>query len=122
MSSKTDTTEYRFDAIKWVLVIALVVAGIVANSVYADMALYIKAPALVAVAIIALFIAANTSKGGSIWTLVREAFVEVRKVVWPTTQETNQTTLIVCVVVLITALLLWGLDAILGKIASIILG
>ena len=122
MSSKSEAQEYRFDAIKWILVIALVVAGIVANSVYADIALYIRAPSLVAGAIVALVIAANTSKGAAGWSLVREAFVEVRKVVWPSTQETNQTTLIVCIVVVVTALILWGLDAILGKIASLILG
>ena len=35
------------------------------------------------------------------WNLAKEARVEVRKVVWPTTQETTQTTLIVVGVVIL---------------------
>ena len=33
------------------------------------------------------------SRGGAFWGLVKEAKVEIRKVVWPTRQETVQTTL-----------------------------
>ena len=36
--------------------------------------------------------------------------VELRKVVWPTRQETIQTTLIVVAMVVVAALILWGLD------------
>ena len=47
---------------------------------------------------------------------------EIRKVVWPTRQETTQTTLIVVAVVLVMALLLWGLDSLLGWLVSMIVG
>ncbi|TIR54961.1 MAG: preprotein translocase subunit SecE, partial [Mesorhizobium sp.] len=47
---------------------------------------------------------------------------EIRKVVWPTRQETTQTTLIVVAVVLVMALLLWGLDSLLGWLVSLIVG
>lgn len=42
--------------------------------------------------------------------------------VWPTRQETTQTTLIVVAVVLVMALLLWGLDSLLGWLVSMIVG
>ena len=122
MSSKAEAREYRFDIIKWLLVVLVVAAGIIANSYYADTSLVIRAPSLVVGALVALFIAANTAKGAAFWDLIKEAFVEIRKVVWPTTQETNQTTLIVFVVVLITGLILWGLDSALGSLARLILG
>jgi len=51
--------------------------------------------------------------------------LEVRKVVWPTRQETNQTnqtTLIVAVVTLIMALILFGLDWVLLKLVSFLTG
>ncbi|MEX5381397.1 preprotein translocase subunit SecE, partial [Acinetobacter towneri] len=54
--------------------------------------------------------------------LLKEARVEIRKVVWPTRQETMQTTLIVVAVVLVMALLLWGLDSLLGWLVSLIVG
>ena len=52
---------------------------------------------------------------GSSWT-------EIRKVVWPRGQETTQTTLIVLLFVIITGLILWGIDSVLGWLASMILG
>jgi preprotein translocase subunit SecE len=54
--------------------------------------------------------------------LAKEARVEIRKVVWPTRQETTQTTLIVVAVVLVMALVLWGLDSLLGWLISLIVG
>jgi len=46
----------------------------------------------------------------------------VRKVVWPTRQETVQTTLVVMVVVIIIAIFLWILDMALGGIVSWVMG
>ena len=53
---------------------------------------------------------------------IQQVRSEVSKVVWPTRQETTQTTLIVFVFVIITGLILWGLDSVLGWLASLILG
>jgi preprotein translocase subunit SecE len=39
--------------------------------------------------------------------------MEMRKVVWPTREETMQTTLVVAGMVIILALLLWGMDSLL---------
>jgi len=78
--------------------------------------------ALVVMAAVALFVTANTAKGFSFWSLLREAAVEVRKVVWPTRQETNQTTLIVVAVVIVMGFILWLLDTFLGWLASLIIG
>ena len=56
-------------------------------------------------------VALQTENGAWAWNLAKEARVEVRKVVWPTTQETTQTTLIVVGVVILVALILWALDS-----------
>jgi preprotein translocase subunit SecE len=52
--------------------------------------------------------------GGAAWSYVKATNVEVRKVVWPTRQETLQTTLIVIIMVILVALMLWGIDSVLG--------
>ncbi len=54
-------------------------------------------------------IAPSTGRTG--WGYIRGARIELRKIIWPTRQESVQTTLMIAVVVLITALLLWGLDS-----------
>ena len=54
-------------------------------------------------AIVALWVAINTQQGASVWGVLKEAQTEVRKVVWPTRQETNQTTLIVVALVILMA-------------------
>jgi preprotein translocase subunit SecE len=111
MSTKAEVIEYRFDAVKWVAVMAIVAGGIYANSYYSAIEPLYRALAGVLVAAIAVAVALQTEKGASTWDLAKEARVEVRKVVWPTPQETTQTTLIVVVVVLIVALMLWGIDS-----------
>ena len=40
--------------------------------------------------------------------------VEVRKVVWPSTQETWQVTLVVFVMIVVLGLFFWGVDTLLG--------
>jgi len=56
----------------------------------------------------------TTKKGWLAWTLLKEARIEIRKVVWPTSQETGQTTLMVVGIVLLVGLILWILDALLS--------
>lgn len=120
--AKADAKEYRLDGLKWLLVVALVAAGVVGNSYYSDVAVLYRVLALVAGGAVAAFIAVNTAKGMAFWTLLREAQAEFRRVVWPTRQEVNQTTLIVVAVVIVMALILWALDSFLGWLASLIIG
>jgi len=111
MSSKAEAGEYQLDSLKWLVALAIVGGGIYANSYYAAIEPLFRALAGVLVAAIAIGVALQTEKGAWAWNLAKEARVEVRKVVWPTTQETTQTTLIVVGVVIVVALILWALDS-----------
>jgi preprotein translocase subunit SecE len=111
MSTKVEDATYRLDAAKWLLVLAIIAAGIYGNTIYATVTLLYRALAGVALAGLVVLIALQTEKGHAAWNLAKEARVEVRKVVWPTRQETTQTTLIVVAVVLFVSLVLWGLDS-----------
>ncbi len=53
-----------------------------------------------------------TTVGKSILVFAQEARIEVLKIVWPTKQETVQTTTIVMVMVTLTGFALWGLDTV----------
>lgn len=118
MNIKAEEKDSRFDLLKWVVVAALVVVAVVGNQYFSAEPILYRVLALLALAVVATLVALQTSKGRSFFTLLKEARVEIRKVVWPTRQETTQTTLIVVVVVLVMALLLWGLDSLLGWLVS----
>lgn len=122
MSTQAELHDSRFDVIKWVIVAIIVAAGVYGNHYFAAEPVLYRAVALVVLGLIAGFVALQTEKGKAFWTLTKEARIEIRKVVWPTRQETTQTTLIVVAVVLVMALILWGLDTLLGWIISQFIG
>ncbi|WLQ13782.1 preprotein translocase subunit SecE [Hahella aquimaris] len=122
MSSNVEKSSGAFDKLKWLLVVALVAVGVVGNSFYADQSLLYRVLALVALALVAGFVAVQTEKGKSFLVLLKEARVEIRKVVWPTRPELTQTTLIVVVFVLVVALLLWVIDSLISWLVSGLIG
>jgi len=73
-----------------------------------------RALAVLALAVVAGFVALQTEQGRAFNQLRKDSFVEMRKVVWPTRQETLQTTLVIAVVVIIISLLLFTFDSVLG--------
>ncbi|WP_226701943.1 preprotein translocase subunit SecE [Microbulbifer elongatus] len=122
MNAKVEAKTFRLDGLKWLLVALLVGAAVAGNSYYAEIPLLYRVLAIVALCLVAVFVAVQTEKGNAFWNLLREAQNEVRRVVWPTRQEATQTTLIVVVFVLLMAVILWALDSGLGWAASKIIG
>ena len=111
------------DVVKWLLVAAIVAVGVYGNSFYAnDYSVLERTLALIPMAVLAAFIALSTVKGAAFYRLVKESRAEIRRVVWPTRQETTQTTFMVVVVVVVMALILWLLDYILNNLVSMIIG
>ena len=100
-----------FDIVKQVISFVFVVAGITAFYYFSDdISLLYRVLALVAIVIIAIGVMLTTGVGRNIWSFVLESKQEVRKVVWPTREETTRTTLMVFVMVFLVGLLLWLLD------------
>ncbi|CAI4157809.1 MULTISPECIES: preprotein translocase subunit SecE [Alteromonas] len=122
MSEKTENQSNALDMFKWVVVFALLAGLVTANTMYGEISVLYRAIAIVVVVGIAGFIAATTDKGSTFLSFAKESRTEVRKVVWPTRQEANQTTLIVLAATLIMALILWGLDGIIVRVVGFITG
>lgn len=123
MSDKAEQTGAGpLNAVKWALATALVVAAIWGNGFYADEPLLYRFIGVVVVLAVAALFALQTEQGRSFNQLRKDAFVEMRKVVWPTRQETIQTTLIVLVFVVIVALILFFFDWVLNGLVSWIIG
>ena len=111
------------DIVKYVIAGLLVVAGVAAFYWFqGEWATWMRVGAVIAGLVLGAVVFMTSSKGPELREFFRETRFELRKVVWPTRQETTQTTLIVVAVVLVMALLLCGLDSLLGWLVSLIVG
>ncbi|WP_264435224.1 preprotein translocase subunit SecE [Coxiella endosymbiont of Dermacentor marginatus] len=99
------------DALKWFLVILLFALGLAANFYYSHVVVAVRAAVGIVLTTLALIIASQTQRGQKTLGFIRSSRIELHKVVWPTRQETVQTMLVVVVMVIVTALILWGLDS-----------
>ena len=94
-----ETTASRFDSVKWVIVLVLVAVAVVGNSYYADQSLLYRVLGILAIAF-GCWVGrlADGQRRSLSGRLVKGSRTEIRKVVWPTRQETVQTTMIVVVI------------------------
>jgi len=92
----------------------LLLAGIVAFYYFSEIRLFYRVLGLFAVLGLAGYIIYQTSFGKTVYTYVLESKIELKKVVWPTKQETTQTAIGVIVIVVIIGILLWLLDMLLA--------
>lgn len=122
MNTNVENKAGSLDWLKWLIVVGLLAGGVFANWYYQDEMLLLRVAGLLGIAGVAMLLALQTERGRAIWSLLKEARTEVRRVVWPSNQETTQTTLVVLLLVFVFALILWGLDTLLGWIVSSIIG
>ncbi|ESQ16884.1 MAG TPA: preprotein translocase subunit SecE [Chromatiaceae bacterium] len=110
------------DNAKLVVSVTIIVAGIVAFYYFAAYSLLLRVIALLLLAGGAVAIALTSQPGRQLWRFATDVRMEVRKVVWPTRQETIQTTLIVVVMVFLIGVLLWLFDMVLMAVLRFLTG
>lgn len=110
MTDNTESSGSALDTAKLSFAVLLIVGAVAAFYLLADQAFLLRLGALIALVVVALVVVFTTALGRDTWGFLHGARTEVRKVVWPTRQETMQTTLVVIVVVFIMGLILWLLD------------
>jgi preprotein translocase subunit SecE len=115
MNTKTETsnTQSTADVAKWIAAVVLLVVGLVGFYYFDQTPLIVRVIALLALGGVAVFLALQTAKGQSAWDFTQSAQLEMRKVVWPTKQETLQTTGIVVLMALVMAIMIWIIDSLL---------
>ncbi len=114
MNTKVEIVNTKLDTVKLVTALIVVVTAVAAFYIYAEQSLLFRVIGLLASAGIAIAIAVQTEKGRQILGFLHDVQIEVRKVVWPTRQETVQTTLLVILMVILVSIILWLLDMFLG--------
>lgn len=122
MKHNAEVQKTRHDGARWAVIVVLIALAVIGNSYFSDQALLYRVLGVVVLGVAAAAIALTTTKGRELTELARSARKEIQRVVWPTRQETIQTTAIVLVAVLVVGLMLWLIDTILGWAMSGIIG
>ncbi len=122
MNAKTEVDSSGMDSVKLWAAVIILGAGIGAFYFFDTQSTLLRVLGLLVVAGVAAAIAMQTLAGRKLWQFAADAKVEVRKVVWPSRQETIQTTLVVLVMVLIIGILLWLVDMLLLTIVRALTG
>ena len=113
MSTQTETSESGvLDIIKLLIAAAAIVGGLYSYYSYEfQIALPLRVLMVLGGAGAGIAIAMTSTQGQRLWHFIQGSRVEIRKVVWPTKQETTQTAIAVLVFTLIMSVFFWLLDS-----------
>lgn len=99
------------DPLLWIVALTILVGSFAANYYWPAFPGYLRAVLWLFVVAVVIVLIGLTTKGLALFRFSKEARTELRKVHWPSRQETIQTTLMVVVMVVLVGLFLWGVDA-----------
>jgi preprotein translocase subunit SecE len=113
MTTHTETSQSgALDIVKLVIAAAVIVGGLYSYYFYEfELALPIRVLIVLGGTGLGITIAMMSTQGQRLWHFIQGSRVEIRKVVWPTKQETTQTAIAVFVFTLIMAVFFWLLDS-----------
>ena len=100
----------------------VVVASLFAYYYFDTTPVVIRAIGILASLVVAAALLYRTQLGQFLWQFIQGSRGEIRKVVWPTRQETTQTTLAVFLFLLVLGVFFWSLDFVLGQVTRAITG
>jgi len=122
MNTNAETGSGILDTVKLALAAAILVGGIAGFYAYEEQSLLVSVSVVLVAAGVAIAVFMQTERGRVLWKFIQGSRVEIRKVIWPTRQETLQTALTVMVFALILALFFWGLDFFLLWVTRLLTG
>ena len=113
MITQTETSESGvFDIVKLLVAAGVLLGGLYGYYFYEnDLSLPLRVLMVLGGTGAGIAIAMTSTQGKRLWHFVQGSRVEIRKVVWPTKQETTQTAIAVFVFTLIMAVFFWLLDS-----------
>ncbi|KAA3622165.1 MAG: preprotein translocase subunit SecE [Proteobacteria bacterium] len=122
MNTKAESTPGILDTVKLALAVVMLLGGIAGYYYFENESILLRVAGLLVAVIFGAVIAFQSLQGKNLWRFMQSSRNEIRKVIWPTRQETMQTTLTVFVFVLILGIFFWGLDWILFKVTGMLTG
>ena len=118
-----ETSESGFlDIIKLLLAAGMLVGGLYSYYYFLEVSLPLRVLMVLGGTAAGITVGMTSTQGQRLWAFIQGARIEIRKVVWPTKQETTQTAIAVFVFTLIMALFFWGLDSFLLWLTRTLVG
>ena len=122
MTEKVETGASMLDTVKLAAAVAILVGGVAAFYVLGDLPLAARWAIVLAALATGIFVSLQSTQGREFWQFVQGSRVELRKVVWPTREDTTKMTLVVVAAILVMGLFFWLLDMMLGAITRSLTG
>jgi len=122
METKVEEQATFVDTAKLALAVLILLAGLVSYYYFASSAVLLRAFGVIVAVAAGIGVVFTSFQGQQLWKFIQGARVELRKVVWPTREETIQTTLVVLVFALIGGVFFWLLDLVLLFVTSRLTG
>ena len=113
MTEQVQEPQQSGDVLKLVAAAVLAVGGFVAFYYLSSWPVWSRWLLVLLGLVLGAVVAVQSVAGASFWQFVQSSRIELRKVVWPTKDESWKLTILVFVVVVILGLFFWGLDAML---------
>jgi len=110
------------DIIKLLFAAGVLVGGLYSYYYFLEVPLPLRVLMVLGGLAAGITVAMTSTQGQRLWAFIQGARIEIRKVVWPTKQETTQTSIAVFVFTLIMALFFWGLDSFLLWLTRTLVG
>ena len=115
------------DYVLWAIALILFIASMMVNQhlpAYWAPAndIWVRVGVILACIVVALGLLYATHQGKGFARLLKDSRIELRRVTWPTKQETVTTSWHVLIVVVVTSIVLWCFDYLLGWAIKLIIG
>jgi preprotein translocase subunit SecE len=112
MTTTTETSESgALDVLKLLIAAGLLVGGVFGYYWYLEWMLWVRVLLVLGGLAACIGVAATSTQGQRIWAFIQGSRIEIRKVIWPTKQETTQTAIAVFIFTLVMSLFFWALDS-----------
>ena len=122
-NSSTQTEKSSLiDTIKLLLSVAMLFTGLFSYYYYLEVSLPLRVLMVLGGLFMGTAIAMTSFQGKQLFSFIQSSRIEIRKVVWPTNQETSQTTMAVFVFTLVMGIFFWGLDSFLLWLTRTLVG
>ena len=122
MTDQVQENATALDALKLAAGVVILAAGVAGFYLLVDLPIWLRWIIVLAALVAGALVSLQSYQGKTFWQFVQSSRIELRKVVWPSTQETWQVTLVVFVMILVLGLFFWGVDTLLGFLTKWLTG
>ena len=122
MEENKTTSSSGIDIICWAAITIIIASGILAGFYFKEVAWAIRFAVWIVLIGISAGLAFFTSQGKRFWEFVKNARIELYKVVWPSRDETVKTTAVVAALVFAMSIILWIVDTFLLWVVGLFTG